>query len=188
MSDVEGNEANSGSRGRTPEQSEKIPGGTYKFNRRDMSYEEMFDERRQAGDLFAVFRAQNGEVRVQYATMSDYGDVAVDTLSRVKRPGGVSFQPQDVMFLIGGTMLTRLHNYTGEDFVHLLDANLKQIFDLCGFADWLKMNEALFQSPAQSVIDEDDDIEGFKAQFIANSENEGAGDVDETSGAESAQV
>lgn len=183
MSDIEANEANSGSRGRTPEQSEKIPGGTYKFNRRDMSYEEMFDEPRQAGDLFAVFRAPNGEVRVQYATMSDYGDVAVDTLSRVKRPGGVGFQPHDVMFLIGGTMLTRLHNYTGEDFVHLLDANMKQIFDLCGFADWLKLNEALFQSPAQAAIDDDDDIEGLKAQYMENTKDEGSGDVDETSGA-----
>ncbi len=162
-------EAAIASRGRTPEQSERIPGGTYKYNRRDMSYEEMFDWPRMAGDLFAVYRAQNGAVRVQYATMSDYGHVAVETLKRVKRPGGTEFKAHDVMFLVGGTLLTRLHDYVAEDFIILLDANLKQVFDMCQFSDWFQLNSALFESPAEAAVENDaEDVEGLTNQYLEN--------------------
>lgn len=179
------NNENAGSRGRTADQSEKIPGGTFKFNRRDMSYQEVCDMKRQTGDLFAVFRSQNGTVRVQYATLTDYAEVAIESMKRVKREGGVQFRNEDVMFIIGGTMITRLHPYISDDFVHLLNNEMGQVFDLCAFADWFQLNKALFQSPAQAAVERDaEDEDAMRKQYLENTAEKDA-DEPESSSAES---
>lgn len=156
-----------GSRGRTPEMSERMPNGTFKYNRKDMSYAELFAMSRAKGDLFAVFRTETGKVRVQYATLSDYAEVAVDTLRKVRRPGGQQFQQQsDVMFIIGGAMLTRLHNYLGENFLIVLDHDMNAVFDAHQFSLWVRENEALFLSPAISaVLDDDTPLAELEAEY-----------------------
>lgn len=156
-----------GSRGRTPEMAETMPNGTFKYNRKDMSFAEMGKMNRAKGDLFALFRTETGKVRVQYATLSDYADVAVETLRKVRRTGGQRFGDRaDVMFIIGGAMLTRLHNYLGENFLIVLDHEMNAIFDAHQFSLWVRENEALFLSPAISaVLDDDTPLDELEAEY-----------------------
>jgi len=48
--------------------------------------------------------------------------------------------------------MSRLHDYEFDNFVHLLDFELKQVFDMRKVIEWTNMNKAFFSSPAEDAV------------------------------------
>ena len=71
-----------GTNGRSGERSERFPNRMFKYNRANLSYQEMFERRREEGDLFAVFQNDMGEIRVEYARVEDYDEFAFEQIER----------------------------------------------------------------------------------------------------------
>jgi len=141
-----------GTFGRSTERSERFPNGMFKYNRDNLSYQEMYDRLRRVGDLFAVFQNDIGEIRVEYARVEDYERFAFDQIERSTASHRRGLTAEDVYLLIGCTMMSRLHDYEFDNFVHLLDFELKQVFDMRKVIEWTNMNKAFFSSPAEDAV------------------------------------
>lgn len=133
-------------------------------NRADLSHREMEQMERNDGDLFAVFADAAGNTRVQYATFADYARVAQRQVAR-RREGPV--ERMTLFYLVGSMMISRLHNYDLYGFVHLLDHNLREVFNLRDLVDWISVNKDLFEQPMTQVIYTDEDREALYAEFDA---------------------
>lgn len=141
-----------GSFGRSSDRSDRYPNGMFKYNRANLSYQEMFLRPRKQGDFFAVFQDDMGEVRVEYACYEDYEEFAFAQIERSIRSQRRGLTPEDVYLLIGCTMISRIHEYDFENFVMLLDHDLKQMFDMRRLIEWTNMNKAFFSSPAEDAV------------------------------------
>ena len=141
-----------GTNGRSGERSERFPNRMFKYNRANLSYQEMFERRREEGDLFAVFQNDMGEIRVEYARVEDYDEFAFEQIERSSASQRRGLTAEDVYLLIGCTMMSRIHGYEFDNFVHLLDHELKQRFDMRKLIEWTNMNKAFFSSPAEDAV------------------------------------
>lgn len=141
-----------GSFGRSSDRSDRYPNGMFKYNRANLSYQEMFMRPRQNGDFFAVFQDEMGEVRVEYARYEDYEDFAFSQIERSMRSQRRGLTTEDVYLLIGCTMISRIHEYDFENFVHFLDHDLRQMFDMRRLIEWTNLNRAFFSSPASDAV------------------------------------
>lgn len=144
------------SHGRPAGRDERWPNGVFKYNRRDLSYAEMFEMKREEGDFFAVFRDRLGEVRAQYATQNDYGAIVVEAVRQARIASGKESTVEDIYFVLGTTIITRYMDYEPTDFLHLLDHNLKEIFDLRGLALWCVENADMLVSRGEQACLADD--------------------------------
>lgn len=133
-------------------------------NREDLSHREMEQMERSDGDLFAVFADAAGNTRVQYATFADYARVAQRQVAR-RREGPV--ERMTLFYLVGSMMISRLHNYDLYGFVHLLDHNLREVFNLRDLVDWISVNKDLFEQPMTQVVYTDADRKRLEAEFDA---------------------
>lgn len=141
-----------GTYGRSGERSERFPNQMFKYNRANFSYQEMFERRRTEGDLFAVFQDDMGEIRVEYARVEDYEEFAFGQIERSSASQRRGLSVEDVFLLIGCTMMSRIHEYEFDNFVHLLDHDLKQLFDMRKVIEWTNMNKSFFSSPAEDAV------------------------------------
>ena len=141
-----------GSFGRTEERSERYPNKMFKYNRANLSYHEMLEKRREFGDLFAVFQNDMGEIRVEYARVEDYEKFAFEQISRSSASQRRGLTAEDIYLLIGCTMLSRIHDYEFDNFLHLLDFEMKQMFDMRRLIEWTNMNKSFFSSPAEEAV------------------------------------
>lgn len=144
-----------GTFGRIGDRAERYPNGMFKYNRMNMSYPEMFERRRQEGDFFAVFQNDLGEVRVEYANLSDYDTFVFKQIEKSVQMQRRGLSAEDVYLLHGCVMISRIHDFDFEDFVHLLDYKLMQVFDMRKLIEWTNFNKAFFSSPAENAILED---------------------------------
>ena len=141
-----------GTFGRSGERSERFPNRMFKYNRANLSYKEMFERRREEGDLFAVFQNDMGEIRVEYARVEDYEEFAFEQIRRSSASQRRGLTPEDIYLLIGCTMMSRIHEYEFDNFVHLLDFELMQMFDMRKVIEWTNMNKSFFSSPAEDAV------------------------------------
>lgn len=140
-----------GTNGRTLERSEKVGGLLYKYNREDFTYTDMINMNRQEGDLFAVFHSETGTVGVLYSTANDFANVAFD---QVKKSSNATrgFEASDIYYIIGSLMISRIHKFDFYGFMHLLDHELNQVFDMRMLIEWTSTNRNLFLSPAEEAV------------------------------------
>ncbi len=150
-----GNENQTGSHGRAPGRDGQYPNGMFKYNRSNISHAEMLAMNRRDGDLFAVFQDATGEIRIEYARLEDYMPSAFAQIQSSIDRGHRQRSARDVYYIIGSTMMGRIHGYHFFDFVQLLDWNMNQLFDMRGFVEWINMNKVLFESPAEEAIQRD---------------------------------
>lgn len=138
----------------------------FKFNRATLSYQDMFMRRRLDGDLFAVFQNEMGEIRVEYARVEDYENFAFEQIERSARFAKHGLTTEDVFLLIGCTMISRIHELDFENFIHLVDHNLAEVFDMRRLVEWTNVNKAFFGSPADdAVLADAEDQAGLTAEY-----------------------
>ena len=155
-----------GNFGRSSDRDGRYPNGMWKYNRADLSYQEMFLRPRSEGDFFAVFRSETGEVRVEYARYEDYSDFAFRQVQKAITRNHRGIVPEDVYLLIGCTMISRIHNYNFDNFVQLLDHNLSQVFDMRKLVEWTNLNQSFFGSPVEDAILADaEDSAGLQEEY-----------------------
>ena len=131
-------------------------------NRADLSYREMENLMREDGDLFAVFSDVSGNTRVQYAKFSDFANIAKEQVLR-RRSGQI--ERETLFYLVGSMMISRLHNYDLYGFVHLLDHNLREIFNLRDLIDWIAYNKDLFDQPDTQVYYTEQDRDNLNVEY-----------------------
>lgn len=155
-----------GSFGRIGYREERYPNGMFKYNREHMSYQDIFTRKREEGDLYAVFQDEMGGVGVEYSRREDFESFALDQIRNSARLNNNKLDVQDFFMLIGSTMISRIHDYDFENFIHLLDHDLKQVFDQRRLIEWVNMNVHLFSSPAeQAVLADADDRLGLEEEM-----------------------
>jgi hypothetical protein len=114
------------------------------------------------GDLFAVFADASGNTRVQFAKFSDFANIAKEQVLR-RRSGQI--ERSTLFYLVGSMMISRLHNYDLYGFVHLLDHNLREIFNLRDLIDWIAYNKDLFDQPNTQVYYTEDDRDHLTSEY-----------------------
>jgi len=124
----------------------------FKYNRRDMSYMEMMKMPRRDGDLFAVFQNGAGDIGVLYSREDDFLANAMNQIRYNQENVSRDTDPLDVYFIIGSLMISRISNYDFFGFMHLLDFELNEIFDMRSLIEWTAMNNVLFASPAHEAV------------------------------------
>lgn len=124
----------------------------FKYNRRDLTYNEMIKMPRRDGDLFAVFQNGAGDIGVLYSREEDFLENALNQISYNHTNISKETDPRDVYFIIGSLMISRISNFDFFGFMHLLDFELNEIFDMRNLIEWTVMNNALFASPAEEAV------------------------------------
>lgn len=151
---------------RTPGRDVTYSSGLFKYNRADMTFDQMNAMRKTEGDLFAVFRDEYGGVHIQYSRFEDFSSVALIHLLKVREEDRSKADQQTMRHLVGILMLSRIHGYHFEDFIQILDHTGKQVFDMKELCLWIAMNEQIFTSDVEYAIAADaDDREAMEKSY-----------------------
>lgn len=127
------------------------------YNRQTMSYSDLTHFNRTEGDLFAIFQDEMGGISVEYSRIEDYAEAAVKQVERAValRSRLTPFTKEDFYLYIGMIMISRIQPLGFDNFIHLIDHEFKQVFDMRKLIEWINMNQALFDSPAALAVLED---------------------------------
>lgn len=156
---------------RAPGRDGRYDTGLFEYNREDMSVETMQARRAEwtDGDLFAIFRDDLGRTHAQYSRYEDFAEVALTQLVRTRRGfETVAVDRETIVHLVAILMISRIHNYSFDNFVELRDHTGRQMFDFGGLCEWIAFNEDLFITDAEAVAEMDDeDIDAVRERYYA---------------------
>lgn len=143
------------------------------YNRAELTWDEFVSFKRRKGDLFAMFKNKAGGFVIEYASYEDFSAFAFKTICGEKRRvGSIDITVDVIARLCGIIMISREHGHDFEDFVSLVDHDLSELFDSAGLTTWIGMNQELFMSDAQALVESDPRSD----EEIAAEEDEEAGE------------
>ena len=168
---------NAGTHGRIGERARRHKNGTFMYNRQTMSYTDLAHFPSSKDDLFAIFQDEMGGISVEYARVEDYAEVALKQMERAisMHSRSTPLTRDDFLLYIGTIMVSRIQPLGFDNFVHLIDHEFKQVFDMRKLIEWINMNQSLFDSPAaQAVLQDAEDQASLQEELDKYTSNASA--------------